>query len=549
MKTNFKVLAAAVALMAVASCEELPGGGIGNGGENGGDNGAPIVNTLPFVAPEDRIVAKREGSRIEYFEYNQQGLLSKITNYRKTYNHEEGVMTTTTSFSYEGLLVKSNTTVFDVYKPYEGDQLYTSAGEGVYVKEENYYERRRTEGVLNAAGRLVGMTEYGCEYDSWEYTTKEYLRKATAYTYDDNGNLLGFVKRRYESTDGNNPSSDFSCMYTWENGNPKSMNYDGDGIYNFSFRDEEYVWPGMNLYWDLDATDVYGDVDITGLDGMKFANLLHRVSAVNPQTNEEVAMEMVYTFDTKGRVKTVNYKWFEEGEEWYDEDDAVEFYYGDETLPAAPVTVPVYLVKQVGIGANMSMPDSEIGTGSVADPNGFKITYHIKNVYSNASETYVTCARDGQLNFYADWLTANDITREQFNTLRSVTSPETYVEMSNHLFDDNWISEPVAKVISRYPVIGEVICDMQLNDGSSSNPFLISLYDEEQGNFDYAYTGFSEDFLRSRIKVSCQMKKTNDWDDYENWEFSHHIDVNLWPDSPAPAERFTWSMNIGVPKE
>lgn len=90
---------------------------------------------------------------------------------------------------------------------------------------------------------------------------------------------------------------------------------------------------------------------------------------------------------------------------------------------------------------------------------------------------------------------------------------------------------------------------MQLNDGSSSNPFLISLYDEEQGNFDYAYTEFSEDFLRSRIKVSCQMKKTNDWDDYENWELSHHIDVNLWPDSPAPAERFTWSMNIGVPKE
>ena len=46
MKTNFKVLAAAVALMAVASCEELPGGGIDNGGDNGG-NGAPAVNTLP----------------------------------------------------------------------------------------------------------------------------------------------------------------------------------------------------------------------------------------------------------------------------------------------------------------------------------------------------------------------------------------------------------------------------------------------------------------------------------------------------------------------
>ena len=39
MKTNFKVLAAAVALMAIASCDEMPGGGVGNGGENGGDNG------------------------------------------------------------------------------------------------------------------------------------------------------------------------------------------------------------------------------------------------------------------------------------------------------------------------------------------------------------------------------------------------------------------------------------------------------------------------------------------------------------------------------
>ena len=538
MKTNFKVLAAAVALMAVVSCEELPGGGIDNGGDNGG-NGSPIVNTLPFVAPEDRIVAREEFGNIEYFEYNQQGLLSKRTYYRT--DSEGTTRVRTVEYSYEGLLVKSKEYAYEIYRPDEYDQIRETAGDDVLLRKLDKYNLKETEALLNADGRFSAVSHFRYDYDEFYDELTKKLYYATAYTYDSAGNLLGYVQR---DDDGYTDS----MAYTWENGNPKTIDYyDGDGIFTFSFRDEEYVWPAMNIYWDLDATDLYGDVDITGLDGLKFANLLHRVSAVNPQTKEEVSMEMVYTFDAKGRVKTVNSKWIEDGEDWYDEGDAVKFYYGDEAVPQ--VTVPVYLVKQVGIGANMSMPDSEIGTGSVADPNGFKITYHIKNVYSNASETYVTCARNGQLNFYADWLTANDITREQFNTLRSVTSPETYVDMSNHLFDDNWISEPVAKVISQYPVIGEVICDMQLNDGSSSNPFLISLYDEEQGNFDYAYTEFSEDFLRSRIKVSCQMKKTNDWDDYENWELSHHIDVNLWPDSPAPAERFTWSMNIGVPKE
>lgn len=554
MKTNFKVLAAAVALMAVASCDEMPGGGVGNGGENGGDNGgngAPIVNTLPFVAPEDRIVAKREGSRIEYFEYNQQGLLSKITNYRNTYNHEEGVMTTTTSFSYEGLLVKSNTTVFDVYKPYEGDQLYTSAGEGVYVKEENYYERRRTEGVLNAAGRLVGTTEYGCEYDSWESTTKEYLRNATAYTYDDNGNLLGFVKRRYESTDGNNPSSDFSCMYTWENGNPKSMNYDGDGIYNFSFRDEEYVWPGMNLYWDLDATDVYGDVDITGLDGMKFANLLHRVTATNPETNEEFAMEMVYTFDAKGRVKTVNYKWLEEGEEWYDEDDAVEFFYGDETLPAAPVTVPTYLVRQEYVDSRVQQTVLSDG-GLFVNREAFSVWKKIKNVFSDGSSSFyewtTSCGMypqndDGMHDYF-------EISRAELEQLKAAKKPA--VNVSVYGVGEAYANYATAEV--EFPVIG--IVDMNIVINSASDPLGVLLYDSEEPSHWKTYwikTLLREEQLEELIKYDWEIHQGTDaTDGTELWHMTLYMYTDFgWDTGGLNPEKYGdwYNCTLNVPKE
>ena len=547
MKTNFKILAAAVALMAVASCDELPGGGIDNGGDNGG-NGAPAVNTLPFVAPEDRIVAKREGSRIDYFEYNQQGLLSKITNYRNSYNYEDGVLVTTTTFSYEGLLVKSNTSVFDVHKPSEGDQLHVSAGADVYVKDEVFYDERCTEGVLNASGRLTGKTEYGYTYDSWEYKKKEYLSSVIAYTYDAGGNLAGFVKRRYESTDSNNPSSDYSCLYTWEGGNPKSINYDGEGVYSMSFREEEYTWPGLNLYWDLDATDVYGDVDVTGLDGMKFANLLHRVTAANPETNEEVAMEMLYTFDTKGRVKTVNYKMFAEGDEWYDEDDAVEFYYGDETLPAAPVTVPVYLVRQEYVNSRVQqtiLPDGS----HLVNREAFSMWKQIKNVFSDGStalyEWTTSCGlypnNQGEIvGFY-------EISRAELAQIRNAGNPKVQA----NIIGSTGSEYAVAGV--EFPVIGTVDMQIEIN---GDNPLGILLYDSEEPSHWKNYwinEPLSEERLESLIKYEWTLTQGSDaTDGTELWHLQLYMyaDFGWAPGDPDIPKYGDWySCTLNVPKE
>lgn len=538
MKTDLKILAAVVALMAVASCDEMPGGG--NGDENGG-NGAPIVNALPYVAPEDRIVAREEFGNFEFFEYNQQGLLTKRTKYVNHLDYDNGTFTVrTVEYTYKGLLVESKETSYEIYRPSEYDQIRETAGADVLLRKDDKSNRRESEALLNADGRFTAVSHYRYDYDFDDNPTR-YLDYATAYTYNASGNLIGTVERHNGYTD--------TMAYTWENGNPKTIDYDGDSIYTFSFREEEYVWPGMNIYWDLDATDYYGDVDITGMDGMKFANLLHSVSATVPETGKTFSMEMVYTFDAKGRVKTVNSKLIEDGEEYYDADDAVVYYYGDETVPQ--INVPTYLVRQECIGAVMAMPDSETGSGSTVDPNGFKMTYHVKNIFSDGRETYSTCDRSGEFSFGGDPLIASDITRAELQSLRSLTNPETYVDLSSHLFDSEWIHrDVVANVVSNYPGIGDVVCEMNFYGHSDyRNPFVISLYDGEQVDNRYCYEDFTEDFLRSRIQVSCEVKKTNEGDNYETWKLSHHIDLNLWPDRPVPAERYTYHKYLGVPKE
>ena len=109
---HFRFLAAAFALVAVASCEGLPGTGNENE-DNNGDGGNTVVNTLPYVEPQDRIVARQYGEDgpIEYFEYNSTGQLSRMTTYRdRAYDgsSDDAVSIITTDYSYEGLLFKEN---------------------------------------------------------------------------------------------------------------------------------------------------------------------------------------------------------------------------------------------------------------------------------------------------------------------------------------------------------------------------------------------------------------------------------------------------------
>ena len=110
MKTNFRFLVATFISIVVASCEPtpFPNGGDPNNGDNSGNNGntgenSSIVNpAIPYVAPEDRIVAREEFGNFEYFEYNNQGLLAKKTHYRAYDDGSEvGMRINTTTYSYE----------------------------------------------------------------------------------------------------------------------------------------------------------------------------------------------------------------------------------------------------------------------------------------------------------------------------------------------------------------------------------------------------------------------------------------------------------------
>ena len=177
-------------------------------------------------------------------------------------------------------------------------------GKDTYIcKEEDLSNIRWTEGVLGASGRLATVSHYRNEHDWFHDKYTRYLSALETYTHDANGNLLGVVER-YDSGDGGELEYEDSYVYAWENGNPKYIDYGEGEKYNFSFREEEYVWPGVNIYYDLDATDFYGDVHITGLDGRKWANLLDKVYAINPETNEESYMKILLGPQKKSKVRT-----------------------------------------------------------------------------------------------------------------------------------------------------------------------------------------------------------------------------------------------------
>ena len=267
----------------------------------------------------------------------------------------------------------------------EYDRIVQSAGKDTFLnKGEDLANIRWTEGVLNAYGRFSAMTYYRNEHDGFHDEYKKYCSGVAIYTYNSEGNPISVVEKDFNA-DGTQNGTPDTCLYSWKDGNVEYLDWEDDVRYTFSFLDTEYVWPGVNIYYDLDATDVYGDVDPTGLDGFKWANLLDKVSVINPNTHEEEYCQMVYTYDAKGRVKTVNYKWCEGDEVDFDESDAVVFYYGDEVLPESPVSVPVYLVKQEYVSHQMDLHKLNDVDGYLGDATAFDINIKLRNVFSDGS--------------------------------------------------------------------------------------------------------------------------------------------------------------------
>lgn len=543
---HFRFLAAAFALVAVASCDGLPGTGNENE-DNNGDGGNTVVNTLPYVEPQDRIVARQYGEDgpIEYFEYNSTGQLSRMTTYRdRAYDgsSDDAVSIITTDYSYEGLLFKENKSVVIIYKPSD------EASE--YLKKDDISNSRRAEGVLNASGRFVGLTDYRYEHDYWNDEYTEYISGVTAYTYDAYGNLLGVVER-YDSGDGGELDYEDSYVYAWENGNPKYIDYGEGEKYNFSFREEEYVWPGVNIYYDLDATDFYGDVHITGLDGRKWANLLDKVYAINSETNEESYMKMVYTFDAKGRVKTIN-SYFAEGDDVgeMDDSDAVTFYYGDEALPEPPVSVPVYLVKQEYVSHQMGLHKLNDGSGYVAEAGSFDINIKIRNVFSDGSTMEYTQVNFG--NVYVEGnghLESRDITREELNELRSYSGANLSVLHGQNEFGENSLM-----AVCNYPVIGDIELPVVLrgNNEIYIDPQEYVIYDQSEGGMVTRKLDiFTPEYLRSIMRVRWTLSKVETFTDesWEQWIWEQTITLNLWPDLQIPDASSSVYIDMYVPKE
>lgn len=554
MKNHFKFLVALVMMTVAVSCDELfPGGGTGDAGDNGDGGSGSVVNPLPYVEPEDRIVAREEYGNIEYYEYDQQGRLVKITCCRNDrYSEAEDVSVETTTFSYEGLLVKSKNSEVIYSKIGEYDPLAQIVGKDTYIcKGEDFANIRWTEGVLGASGRLTAVSHYRNEHDWFHDEYTRYLSWVETYTHDAEGNLIGIVENGFNA-DGSQDGSPDSYLYSWKDDNVEYVDFEGDGKYTFFYLDKEYDWPGVNIYYDLDATDMYGDVDITGLDGRKWANLLDKVSAVNPETNREVYMEMVYTYDAKGRVKAINYKWCDdEGEEYFDESDAVKFYYGDETLPEPPVSVPVYLEKQEYVSHQMGLHKLSDGSGYLGEAECFDINIKIRNVFSDGSTTEYTQVNFGDVYVgYDGFYSSQEITRAELDELRSYSGANLSV-----LYGQNEYGENSLMAVSNYPVVGDITVSVVLRRDNETylDPQEYSVYDPSQGGMTtHKLDIFTPDYLRSIMNVSWTLSKVDSWSDesWELWRLEQTITWNLWPGLQGiQDESRTVSVELYVPRE
>lgn len=549
---HFRFLAAAFALVAVASCEGLPGTGNENEDNNGDGGGSAIVNNLPYVEPKDRVVAREEYGRIYYYKYDQQGRLSEITCcWENSYSEVDEIKVETMTFSYEGLLVKSNEVETVYEKLGEYDPLAEFVGKDTYIcKGEDLSDIRWTEGVLGASGRLATVSYYRNEHDGFNDKYTRYLSALDTYTYDAYGNLIGFVER-YDSGDGGALDYEDSYVCAWENGNPKYLDYGEGEKYNFSFREEEYVWPGVNIYYDLDGTDYYGDVHITGLDGRKWANLLDKVYAINPETNEESYMKMVYTFDAKGRVKTIN-SYFAEGDDVgeMDDSDAVTFYYGDEALPEPPVSVPVYLVKQEYVSHQMGLHKLNDGSGYLAEAGCFDINIKIRNVFSDGSTTEYTQVNFGDVYVEGNGhLVSRDITREELNELRSYSGANLSVLHGQNEFGQNSLM-----AVCSYPVIGDIELPVVLrgNNETYIDPQEYVIYDQTEGRMVTRKLDiFTPEYLRSIMRARWTLSKVETFTDesWDQWIWEQTITLNLWPDLQIPDASSSVFIDMYVPKE
>ena len=335
-----------------------------------------------------------------------------------------------------------------------------------------------------------------------------------------------------------------------ENGNPKYIDYGEGEKYHFSFREEDYEWPGMNIYWDLDATDFYGDVHITGLDGLKFANLLDKVSATNPETGKIVSVQMVYTFDAKGRVKTIAYKWIDGDDVYYEDDEDVIFYYGDEALPEPPASVPVHLVKQEYVSHQMGLHKLNDGSGYVAEAGSFDINIKIRNVFSDGSTTEYTQVNFG--NVYVEGnghLESRDITREELNELRSYSGANLSVLHGQNEFGENSLM-----AVCSYPVIGDIELPVVLrgNNETYIDPQEYVIYDQSEGGMVTRKLDiFTPEYLRSIMRARWTLSKVETFTDesWDQWIWEQTITLNLWPDLQIPDASSSVFIDMYVPKE
>ena len=510
----------------------------------------PGLNPLPNVDPADRIVARQVGNTIERFEYNSRGQVSKITEYRSDYLNEGEMREQVTTYSYEGLLVKSNRSVYH-YRKVVSDGNYgwlvESVGEGAYVKEEQKTEAIRTEGVLNASGRLTSNKKYRTEYDWVDDKYNEVLSEEITYTYAADGSLAGVIEHNVQE----GRSSSYSL--SWENGNIQWVEHSVDERYTLTYRKDEYKWPGINLYWDCAYEDFYGEMDIAGLDGKKFKNLHDRVSATNPNTGLTAYCEMVYTFDSKGRVKTMNYRF--NGKD--DEDDMITFYYGDDVCPQ--VSTPVYLVKQEPAGVVLR-PYAQEGD-SFCDATTFTLWKSVRSILSDGSEKAYKYITSGRLVIDVDHglMIGHDLTREELDQVCNMETPALRISMNTTVADSP--AATLATVTVDYPVIGEIPMYVNFYDGF--DPQYVELYDTQRagsrnhGRYVHKYDVFTHSLLTSAIKGHWSVFKrvdgeSQDGSRYEIWQFDHELMYNLWRDvypGMADAVVKAQSKDLYVPVE
>ena len=305
-------------------------------------DGTQQMNTVYAYDKLDRLISVTNGYKVSSYTYDRNGRLLNDTTggYETAYsNNMGGLITglstvngenTVQSYSYgyypDGNLAQKQSTVNGSSMQYS--YRYDNAGRLKREQAGDSITSYTYDNYNNRAEMSTGGVQYSYSYDAnnrltkrvkTEGETEEYLN----YTYDNNGNMLSWLKSVYEpaggspalsfETDGTDYAlygyDKFNRLNSYTNGVTKvSYSYDGNNLRQSKTVDgvtTNHIWDGSDMVMEINGTDV--NKYYRGATGLSYAEISGAIRYYHKDEHGNVA---ALTDNSGAVIKTSRYDAF-----------------------------------------------------------------------------------------------------------------------------------------------------------------------------------------------------------------------------------------------